>query len=372
MSMQTTAEPKRPLYFVNPVVDVALIGGVSIAAFVALWFVPGPHGSHMPRDAVWSIAAALMWVVNWPHFSATSYRLYHTRSNISQYPITALVIPVLLAVVVVGSFLSPRGVAPWLVKLFTIWSPYHFSAQTLGITMIYARRGGFMVTPRIRLALSGFIFGTFLVQNAVTEAGQALGTFYTVSYPTLGIPGWVPDLLRYWMWGCGAVFLYFVVSGSRKRGEVIPPIILLPAVTQFVWFTLGWRVPAFNEFVPFFHAVQYLLIAWVMQIGETLAARAPTDRRRFVLAESLRWAAFNLVGGVLLFWALPRLGERFGFTLPFATAVILSAVQIHHFFVDGVIWKLRNPKVASPLMSSVDHLIAGPSPRPTTTAAQAA
>ena len=43
----------------------------------------------------------------------------------------------------------------------------------------------------------------------------------------------------------------------------------------------------------------------------------------------------------VLFWLLPRLGGSAGFTLPFATAVILSAVQIHHFFVDGVIWKLE-------------------------------
>jgi hypothetical protein len=362
--MESTAGSKRPLYFVNPLVDFALIGGLSIVTFVMLGLVSAGKGAPMPRDAVWTIAAVLMWIINWPHFSATSYRLYHTRSNISQYPITALVIPVLLGMAVVGSFVSPQGVAPWLVKLFTIWSPYHFSAQSLGITLIYARRGGFMVTPRIRFALSGFIFGTFLVQTAITEAGQGLGTFYTVAYPTLGLPGWVPELMRIWMWASGAIFLYFVISESRKRGSLLPPIILLPAVTQFVWFYLGWRIPAFNEFVPFFHALQYILIAWVMQIGETLGAKAPADRRRFVVAESLRWAAFNVVGGVILFWVLPRAGGAFGFTLPFATAVILSAVQIHHFFVDGVIWKLRNPKVASPLMSSVDNLIAGPAAQP--------
>src|SRR5689334_19301856 len=123
MIMEATAQAKRPLYFVNPVVDFGLIGGLSILTFAAFWLVGGPHGAPMPRDQVWTIAAALMWVVNWPHFSATSYRLYHTRTNISQYPITALIIPLLLGVVVLASFISPQGVAPWLVKLFTIWSP---------------------------------------------------------------------------------------------------------------------------------------------------------------------------------------------------------------------------------------------------------
>jgi hypothetical protein len=359
--MSTNTVPtKHPLYFVSAPIDYALIGGLSIAVFAAFWFA----GPQVGRDSVWTIAAALAWVVNWPHFSATSYRLYHSRGNIEQYPVTALAIPVLLVGLVAASFASPTGVAPWLVKLFVIWSPYHFSGQTLGITLIYARRAGFPIRPRERFVLSGFIFGTFLSQLAVVESRQGLGSFYSVSYPTLGLPAWVPDLVRGWMWVSGAAFLLFVLDWCRRNKRLLPPIVLLPAITQFVWFGLGWKRPGFNEFVPFFHALQYLVIAWVMQVGETLGAKAPASRRTFVVLESLRWAAFNFVGGVILFWGLPMLGARFGITLPFATAVIISAVQIHHFFVDGVIWKLRNPRVASPLLSNVRELIAGPKPAP--------
>ena len=96
----------------------------------------------------------------------------------------------------------------------------------------------------------------------------------------------MPDVLRVWMWACAAALLFFYVRWSRRAGKLAPPIVLLPAVTQFVWFALGWQVPAFNEFVPFFHALQYLLIAWVMQLGESLARRPPPTARRFVLGES--------------------------------------------------------------------------------------
>ncbi|MEZ4749073.1 MAG: hypothetical protein R3B54_00185 [Bdellovibrionota bacterium] len=47
----------------------------------------------------------------------------------------------------------------------------------------------------------------------------------------------------------------------------------------------------------------------------------------------------------------------FGFPLDFATGVAIAGVQIHHFFVDGVIWKLRNPAVAAPLMGSFSDLL---------------
>ena len=38
-------------------------------------------------------------------------------------------------------------------------------------------------------------------------------------------------------------------------------------------------------------------------------------------------------------------------------AVTSAAVQLHHFFVDGVIWKLANPRVRSPLMANVVRLV---------------
>jgi hypothetical protein len=43
-----------------------------------------------------------------------------------------------------------------------------------------------------------------------------------------------------------------------------------------------------------------------------------------------------------------------------AIGVISAGVQVHHFFVDGVIWKLRNKTTASPLMLSFRDLFDRP------------
>ena len=76
----------RRLYFVNAPIDFALIGGLSVVLYVIfLCF----QGEIRTASAV-GIAAQLSWVVNWPHFSATNYRLYQSRENIRQYPMTAL------------------------------------------------------------------------------------------------------------------------------------------------------------------------------------------------------------------------------------------------------------------------------------------
>jgi hypothetical protein len=105
--------------------------------------------------------------------------------------------------------------------------------------------------------------------------------------------------------------------------------------------------------VPFFHSLQYLLIAWSVQLSIGLGERHRSPSVGYVVSESTRWAVINVVVGIGLFWGLPRIGSHFGRDLQFSNAVLLSAIQIHHFFVDGVIWRLREPSVRSPLSSSL-------------------
>ena len=49
--------------------------------------------------------------------------------------------------------------------------------------------------------------------------------------------------------------------------------------------------------------------------------------------------------------------KLFGVQIGYATGIVLAAIQIHHFFVDGVIWKLKSSSVSSPLMVNLDDLI---------------
>jgi hypothetical protein len=308
-------------------------------------------------------------VCNWPHFSATNYRLYHSLDNIRQYPLTALAVPPLLVLLAVGAILSPAGVAPYLVKIFFLWSPYHFSGQTLGITLIYARRAGFPVGRWERLGLSSFIYGTFLVLTARSEVlpsagdpNSGDGSYYGISYPALGVPAWLPGVFQVLMYLGGALFLMLAIRWCRQNRQLLPPIVLVPAAAQFFWFVFndGWK--NFLEFVPFFHCMQYLLIAWSMQLKEKMDQRHITPSTRYVLGETARWYILNFLGGAVLFFFLPRvLAYLAGLGGDFATGVTIAAVQIHHFFVDGVIWKLKRKTVASPLMVNLGDML-GPRP----------
>jgi hypothetical protein len=359
LSLPGAVEPTPHLYFVSGPVDFACIGGASLVAFAVIG---AAFGSGSVRaEWFWGAAALLTWVCNYPHFAATSHRLYHRREHMAQFPFTAFVVPLLVVAGMVGSFASPDVVAPFFVKLFLLWSGYHYSGQTVGITLIYARRAGFVATGAARLALSGFVFGTYLTIIARAEAALGEQAYYGIRCPTLGVPKFVAVLAEHSMWVCGAAFLLLAAGWCVRNRRLLPPVVLLPAAAQFVWFIPGGGDPNFAVFVPFFHSLQYLLIAWATHVKERVESAQAAPTRSLVLGESVKWGAVIVPVGALLFWMLPHaLASSTGTGFQFAAPVVLAGVQIHHFFVDGVIWKLKNPRAASPVHASVgDYLKAG-------------
>jgi hypothetical protein len=379
--MSGPGKSAQPLYFFNAPIDYLWVGGLSILTLVALHFsgfVRETRLESTAENAHWLVALSwyLMWVVNWPHFAASSYRLYHTTSNIKQYPMTALVVPWVIVALAVGSFLSPAVLAPLFVKLFQIWSPYHFSGQTIGISLIYARRAGLKISKWERLALSSFVYGTFISMSIRAEFGTGLSEFWGVKYPRFGLPEWgrgyfassgllsepflalIPQAIMY---VGGVCFFFLMIRRSLQPGKVVPPILIVPAVTQYVWFVYSADWPSFNMFVPFFHSLQYMMIAWSMQMKEAMDSKHRRPGAVFLAKETALWGTIILVGGMLLFsetYGLPRLcAKLFDVSIYTSLAIVLSAIQIHHFFVDGVIWKLKSKSVSSPLMMNVDDLL---------------
>jgi hypothetical protein len=353
-----TSAPFRPSpYFVSRPFDFLFVGGLSIATCLAFALTLG----RAPSDAANRGAQLLMWVVNWPHFSATLYRLFRRRDSAGQYPLTAYGIPWLVTAGAFASLAWPAVAAPWFVKLFLIWSPYHFSGQSVGVSLVYARRAGVPITGWPRRALTAFIFGTYATATLAAETSVAGGSYYGVPYPGLGVPAWVPTLATVVMYAGAAAFVCHAVAWSVRERRLFPGMVFLPGLAQYVWFISGSGIPAFYVFVPLFHSLQYLPIAWAVQMGERVAETGGRADHAFLTRETAWWMAANLAGGAGLFWVIPRTVAAFGVSDSLANGVAIAAVQIHHFFVDGVIWKLRQPHVRNPLVVNVlDYVAVAP------------
>jgi hypothetical protein len=355
-----------PLYFVNWWADAALVGGLSIAAFLVMAAFPGSEKT----SSILAVTLATSLLVNCPHFSATVYRLYQSREHTRQFPVTAWGLPFVMLGAVLACLWLPQTVAPYFLMLYVLWSPYHYSGQTVGLTMVYARRAGFPIGRRERLALSGFVFSAF-VYGVIHIKANGFSDLFGLSVPLPLLPPWFDAATQMVMATAALVFAGLAVAWCRRQKRALPPIVLLPALAHFVWFVPGTAVKAFFVIIPLFHSLQYLLVAVVVQLKRRIDVAGAERSWARIRAEALRWGARNIVGGVLLFLGIPLL---FAWVpLPFLTVagIVVAAVNIHHFFVDGVIWKLRDAGNASALMMNIAELartrtapLAAPDPVP--------
>jgi hypothetical protein len=353
------AATTRSPYFVNGWVDASLIGGLSIITWLGL------RALYTGADIkpLVTIALVLSLFVNFPHFSATVYRLYQSSEHTRQFPVTAWGLPFIMFGAVFACFWQPEAVAPYFLLLFFFWSPYHYSGQTVGITMVYARRCGFPIGRRERLALSTFVFAAFLY-GATHMQENGLTDFYGMSVPILAFPAWMGPAAQAVMCAGALAFAGFAVAWCRAQRRLLPPIVLLPAVAHFIWFVPGASLKSFLIVIPLFHSLQYLLIALVVQLKLRIDADGAERSWRRVRVEALRWGARNMTGGVLLFIGLPLCFAWL--PLPFLTiaGIMAAAVNVHHFFVDGVIWKLRDSSNSSALMINIAELGRAAAPQP--------
>jgi hypothetical protein len=345
---------KKSIYFVSPLVDFVFIGGLSILAYFFFMFFYKPEYA----SGVATLSTSLLLVGNWPHFAATNYRLYHDKNNMKQFPLTSYLLPFLILALVVSALCSLDEIAPALALLFLLWSPYHFCGQSVGITIVYAMRSGFHFTKIEKGLLELWMFGIYLYTITRGHTSTAGGDYLGIKYPGLGLPLWLPDIF-FWVMVFGAVgFIFCFIQKSIENKKVLPLIILLPPIAQYLWFVPLSYVPNYNSLVPFFHSFQYMLIAWGMHLAERAQIQSQNKSSINVFKETGIWYVGVVFIGYMLFQGFPRLISMFfGLPVNMTEGVFIAGVQLHHFIVDGVIWKLRHKFVSSPLMIHVPNLM---------------
>ena len=319
-----------------PFVDWLCMGGLSFILFFIFYI----SNIQPTETSISSIPLVLSVLVNWPHFSATLHRLYGNKKYVSAFPFTSFLVPMVLFAGVGLALAEPISFAPWFIKLYLLWSPYHYSGQAFGISMMYAMRAGMTVNSQLRNALLVFVYGIYVYSIAKIESGPVGLKYFGVSYPSLQLNPVIPWIAAATV-ACSGFYLLWIFRDQRKKNGLKPPaLMMLPLISLVLWLSIPISSVSM-QYVPFFHSLQYFYIA-----GMTYGISASNGRSKGI---QLRWFGINLIGGVFLFWVLPRVTVITGRSLMIVEPIVIAAVQIHHFFVDGVIWKLRDPRLKGKL-----------------------
>jgi tetratricopeptide (TPR) repeat protein len=301
----------------------------------------------------WSFAFyALALLFNYPHFMATVYRAYHSYDEFAKYRVYTVHVTLLLVFAgLIAHLWYP--IVPWIFTLYICWSPWHYTGQNYGLLMMFTRRAGLTPTDRERQAVHLAFIASYLM---------LLFSFHTGSSPdpliiSLGLPAKFTLPVRAML---GLFFLvasaWALISLSRRSSwkALLPSLTL--ATTQFFWFLLpalielasGKEVPQTrysSGILAVLHSAQYLWITSYYQEKEARAAgKSSWSFARYLLT--------LVAGGIALFIPGPWLASRV-FHADFATSFLtfMALVNLHHFLLDGAIWKLRDSRIAAFLLN---------------------
>jgi hypothetical protein len=333
---------------ITPAIDVAAVGGLSIVvAAVLLLTTRVPFERHTPPVAAYLLTAAVVW----PHF-AVSYRLlYATRENVRRYRTASVFFPVVLACF--GAFAVARSATTsvyvdLMSLVASVYLARHYTGQAWGMMASFSFVEGTPFAARER-EMCRWSLNLLMLWQAIWALGIGVGD---VVPPLAPLVRWMDarvDALAVLSFAVGLGGLGMM---TRRLGAMPPARVVVPWLALYFWYALLRRDVGNLLFVQVAHALQYLVFP--LRIEHTRQVGAVPVSPRFA---ALWLGALTLVS-LALFAGIPELfrvsyveAGGAGDTSVAFFSVFVSFVNIHHYFIDGCLYKLKNPEVRRDLFA---------------------
>lgn len=354
-------------YLFHPVVDFLLAGGGSmLLALPIILLIPDKKA--IEATAMWW-GFALSNVLNFPHF-ANSYQLLYTgiagrifghdspTKVRLRYVWAGFVAPVLIGGFMFTAYYlgNPRllGYAANAMAFTTGW---HYIKQGYGVIAVLSaiRRIYYSEIEKRLLLLNGYvvwIYSWMALNKTLHEETMYGMRFFSFEMPSilLTIGGIAATLTT------AAVVVAFGVRILVRKQAVSWNGVVGYSCALYLWMIAFHYDLIFAIFIPAFHSLQYLLFTWRYQlnkvsadIGGTAADGATLPRA--ALLGFAKFVGWSVVLGWVGFVGLPSLFHA-GFSPDpalFGPAVFLFIfvmwINIHHYFIDNVIWRRDNEDV---------------------------
>jgi hypothetical protein len=341
--------PRQTASILSPVIDLLCVGGLSLIVFVPL-LLSGRS------DLLLIGAGAQAWLatlINMPHFMASYRIVYRSREMILRHKWASIYVPALLLVYIVIALWEARYSPVLVIILISVGSAYlawHYTGQVWGMMASYAYLDGvafdrtekLLIRNSLRILLVWHL--TWFLFTQLRDPSAVRPIYLVVSAGTLAALG------------LGAAGL---AKMRRRTGKLPPARALVAWIALFVWYAVMARDPRAIFWIQIAHALQYLAFPLRVEINRTSATPAVSSGRlarhmaiygggllvvSYLVAQVVPGAAMSTIANVF--------GEEPGRVAP---VLILMFINIHHYFTDGVIWKISNPEVRKELFAHVQR-----------------
>ncbi|MEI9947596.1 MAG: hypothetical protein WDO74_01065 [Pseudomonadota bacterium] len=353
-------------------VEFLVVGGATLFLYPLLWLLRAAVGLDSAELALGFLMFHGAHLINDPHFSVTYLLFYKDARRRAfgpafgsrqrmRYLFAGVLVPLALATwlswaLATGSAQGARqlGLAIQLMFLLVGW---HYVKQGFGVMSVLSARRGVRYSLFERRALlahcfTGWAYAWSSPASPAIEAEEKGIVYFAFARPLL------LEQLCSISFALSTLVLAAVLVRKWQRERRCPPLTPLTGLLVSIW---AWSVyssadPLLLYMIPALHSLQYLYFVWLLSKNQARAYEqppffGPSARQRLLLL-----TAASLVLGWLLFHAGPELfdGARqtaqrrahetqgeLGATPYFAAFFVF--VNVHHYFMDNVIWRRENP-----------------------------
>jgi hypothetical protein len=343
-----------------------LVGGVTPLLFPISWALRRYFGLDASEYAVGFLMFHAAFVINDPHFAVT-YVLFYKGGlarafdralpawQRARYFTAGVVVPVALATWAIAALTAKSAVALGaMIQLMFLLVGWHYVKQGFGVMTVLSARRGVRFGRLERWAVlahcyAGWAYAWASPPDAGTEVEEK-GVVYT----TVAHGHWLERATFAVLLATAVVLLIVLLRKWRREGR-LPLWTPLTALLASIW---SWSIyssvdPLVVYVVPALHSVQYLYFVGLMKGNEARDREGPpwfetSARVRVgilaVSALALGWLLFHGAPTALDDLLVPRRARASDLGPTPYFAALYTLVNIHHFFMDAVIWRRENPE----------------------------
>lgn len=350
-----SARPQKPRYLLGPATDMLLIGGASLIFFAIAYLFVNKNAS---IDQISWTAFYLAFVVNNPHFMASYVLLYwdkrgelltNKRFLWAGVIAPALILGYMAACVMYGS----ARYLGYAVNVMYFTVGWHYVKQIYGTMMVTNARQGYFLSNNESWVLRGTLYPVWFMSFLASNVSIRELMHYGIGYKTWALPPWIQDL-NYGLLGLSLCILLGVFGRKWIReGKLPSPSSVISLAAIYIWYFPQLYHAIFWYMIPFFHSLQYMLFVTALKNNEAkdqASALADPVQGRAHYAKQLGFF-FASIGilAYLTFNLIPETMDRYVaydrqvFGPQLFMFAFITFINIHHYFIDNVIWRRDNP-----------------------------
>lgn len=337
----------------TPRFDLVATSGLSIVVMIGLlvYYVVAEPASGDGGEHILPKLLVLQVLLNWPHFLVSYRLLYGRKDNFKDYPAATIYVPaILLAICVLGMLPLTGGAGPlqysislaypmWVfAALYLAW---HYTGQTWGVMMSFARLSGLKLSDTERMILRNGL--------RVMIAWHVIWGIQTL--PQQPYIDWLQSDEAMTAVNVAAILAFTAGAATLGRRYVLDGGMDLRVLgawaVLYLWYLVLFLMPDAFMFIQLSHSLQYMIFPARVELNEHSATvkSKPDQAKRLGLIYGLA-----VMGGLVIFY-LPDFVFASPTGAPTLAALLGISVNIHHYYADSAIWKLRTKRVQGSLFS---------------------